>query len=180
MLVNGEILEMPAAGGPHDVALTLLDDLIRRAFPTGFAVRCQMSLVLGRSIDPVPDLAVVSGSARDFIHKPTTAALVVEISDSSLDYNVGDKACLYASAGIADYSGSRPGESPPHRFSRSARRCVQAVRLRVPPDGDASVGTKRFAPRRSRSGDRRCRFDALMNGGRSLRRFAAFILIRIE
>jgi Uma2 family endonuclease len=104
ILIDGEILQMPAAGGSHDVALSLLDDLIRKCFPTGFTVRCQMSLVLGQSIDPVPDLAVVRGGARDFLRqKPTTAELVVEVSDSSLDYDVGDKASLYASAGIADY-----------------------------------------------------------------------------
>jgi Uma2 family endonuclease len=103
ILVNGEILETPPAGGPHDVALTLLDDIIRKVFSGGFVVRCQMSLVLGKTTDPVPDLAVVQGIARAFIQKPTTASLVVEVSDSSLDYDTGDKACLYASAGIADY-----------------------------------------------------------------------------
>jgi Uma2 family endonuclease len=103
ILIHGEILEMPAAGALHDVALSLLDDLIRKCLPTGFSIRCQMSLVLGRTTDPVPDLAVVRGSARDFLQKPTTAELVVEISDSSLDYDLGDKASLYASAGIADY-----------------------------------------------------------------------------
>ncbi len=102
-LINGEILQMPAAGAPHEVALTLLDELIRRIFSTGYVIRCQMSLVLGKSIDPVPDLAVVAGSARDYVQKPTTAALIVEVSDSSLDYDIGDKASLYASAGVADY-----------------------------------------------------------------------------
>ncbi len=62
-----------------------------------------MSLALGRSIDPVPDLAVVAGSPRDYLQKPTTAVLVIEISDSSLDYDTTTKASLYASAGIADY-----------------------------------------------------------------------------
>jgi len=103
ILVSGEILEMPPAGGPHDVALTLLDDMIRKVFSSGFVVRCQMSLVLGKSTDPVPDLAVVQGTARAFVQKPTTAALVVDVSDSSLDFDTGDKACLYASAGITDY-----------------------------------------------------------------------------
>ena len=58
---------------------------------------------IGKSIDPVPDLAVVAGSARDYLQKPATASLVVEVSDSSLDYDTNDKASLYAAAGIADY-----------------------------------------------------------------------------
>jgi Uma2 family endonuclease len=103
ILVDGEFLEMPPPNPPHDMALILLDTVLRACFPTGHVFRTQMSLVLGRSTDPVPDYAVVAGSARDFVQKPTTAVLVVEVSDSSLDYDVGDKAGLYASAGIADY-----------------------------------------------------------------------------
>jgi Uma2 family endonuclease len=34
---------------------------------------------------------------------PTTAVLVVEVADSSLTYDTGPKAHLYAAAGIADY-----------------------------------------------------------------------------
>jgi Uma2 family endonuclease len=103
ILIEGEILEMPAAGGAHDVALMFVDELVRKFVPPGFSVRNQMSLVLGQSTDPIPDLAVAPGSGRDFLQKPTTAALVVEVSDSSLDYDMDDKASLYASAGIADY-----------------------------------------------------------------------------
>ena len=58
---------------------------------------------LGKSLDPVPDLAV-AGSPRDYLQrKPSTAVLVIEVSDSSLDFDTGEKASLYASAGIADY-----------------------------------------------------------------------------
>jgi Uma2 family endonuclease len=103
ILVDGEFLEMPPPNPPHDMALLLLDALIRTCFPTGFTVRTQMSLVLGRTTDPLPDLAVVTGSPRDYAQKPTTAVLVAEVADSSLDYDTGDKACLYAAAGIADY-----------------------------------------------------------------------------
>jgi Uma2 family endonuclease len=103
ILINGELLVMPAPGPLHDIVLTLLDELIRLVFSTGYSVRCQMSLVLGQRIDPIPDLAVVLGSARDYLKKPSTAALVVEVSEASLSYDTGDKASLYASAGIADY-----------------------------------------------------------------------------
>ena len=34
---------------------------------------------------------------------PTTARLVVEVADSSLDFNLGDKASLYAAGGIPEY-----------------------------------------------------------------------------
>jgi Uma2 family endonuclease len=103
ILVDGEFLEMPPPNPPHDMALILLDAVLRACFPIGHVFRTQMSLVLGRTTDPVPDCAVVAGSARDFVQKPTTAVVVVEVAESSLDYDTGDKASLYASAGITDY-----------------------------------------------------------------------------
>jgi Uma2 family endonuclease len=103
-LVDGVLFEMPIANPPHATGKTLTEDAVRSAFGRGFLVRTESPLVLGQATDPVPDVAVVAGSARDYarVH-PTTAVLVVEVSDSSLDYDVGDKASLYATAGIADY-----------------------------------------------------------------------------
>jgi Uma2 family endonuclease len=103
ILIDGHLLEMQPATAAHDTALSLLTEELRKIFSTGFVVRGQMSLVLGESTDPVPDLTIVVGSARSLIQKPTTAVLVVEVSDSSLDYDTTEKASLYASAGIADY-----------------------------------------------------------------------------
>jgi Uma2 family endonuclease len=104
MLIDGEILEMPLSNPPHATAEALTEEVLRAIFRTGFVVRTEKPLPLGQSTDPVPDLAVVTGSIRDYAQThPTVAVLVVEISDSSLDYDTGDKASLYASAAIADY-----------------------------------------------------------------------------
>jgi Uma2 family endonuclease len=104
MLIDGVILEMPLANPPHATAEALTEDVLRRIFATGFVVRAEKPLPLGQSTDPVPDVAVVAGAVRDFAQThPTTAAMVVEVADSSLDYDTGDKACLYAAAGIVDY-----------------------------------------------------------------------------
>jgi Uma2 family endonuclease len=62
-----------------------------------------MALVLGLATDPVPDIAVVPGSPRDYAEHPRGALLVVEIAESSLTYDCGDKADLYAAGGIRDY-----------------------------------------------------------------------------
>jgi Uma2 family endonuclease len=54
--------------------------------------------------DPLPDFAVVPGGPRDYASAhPTTAALVVEISDSTLQSDLTEKAERYATANIADY-----------------------------------------------------------------------------
>jgi Putative restriction endonuclease len=83
--------------------LELASEVLRAAFGAGWRVRVQMPLVLGQSTDPEPDLALVAGSARGTTAHPTSAALVVEVSDASLRYDTTVKQSLYAAAGIADY-----------------------------------------------------------------------------
>jgi Uma2 family endonuclease len=103
MLINGDVFEMATPGPAHNVATSLADYVLKSIFATGFFVRVQMPLVLGQRSDPVPDLAVVVGGPRDYPTHPTTAELVVEVADTSLDMDTGPKARLYAAAGIADY-----------------------------------------------------------------------------
>jgi Uma2 family endonuclease len=104
ILVEGEILEMPDPNPPHDVSLGLTEAALRAAFGVGKWIRGQMSLVLGLSTDPMPDVAVVPGSPRDIkTDHPRSALLVVEISESTLDYDTRDKANLYAAGGIQEY-----------------------------------------------------------------------------
>lgn len=52
---------------------------------------------------PDPDAAVVLGPPTRKGSYPTTALLVVEVSDSTLVYDRTRKAAIYARAGIAEY-----------------------------------------------------------------------------
>jgi Uma2 family endonuclease len=104
MLIDGEIMEMPVSNPPHAVAVTLPDYKLKKVFTAGFVVRILMPLVLGLMMDPEPDLAVVTGSARDYLAAhPTTALLTMEISDSSLPFDTTGKASIYAAGNIPDY-----------------------------------------------------------------------------
>ncbi|HEY2895310.1 MAG TPA: Uma2 family endonuclease, partial [Pirellulales bacterium] len=81
-----------------------VEELMRAAFGPNHCVRPQMPLVLGLSTDPVPDIAVVPGTPRDYAAiQPRTALLMVEIAESSLGYDTREKSSLYAAAGITDY-----------------------------------------------------------------------------
>jgi Uma2 family endonuclease len=103
ILVDGEIWDMPGPNPPHEMATMLADYKFKALFAEGHVVRVQMSLILGINTDPIPDLAVIEGSPRDFVTHPKTAKLVVEISESTLAYDLGLKSTLYAAAEIADY-----------------------------------------------------------------------------
>jgi Uma2 family endonuclease len=64
----------------------------------------QLPVDFGSYSEPEPDVSVVTGSLEDYTSAhPTTALLVVEVSDSTLSYDRNRKASLYARAGIADY-----------------------------------------------------------------------------
>lgn len=101
-LVFGEIIDMGRQGWPHSATLDLLVEALRRAFGSGYWVRDQKPFSVVGS-EPIPDAAVIAGSPRDYANHPTTAALVVEVSDSTLTYDTTTKAELYATAGVADY-----------------------------------------------------------------------------
>jgi Uma2 family endonuclease len=104
ILVDGEILDMPPANHPHDMGIGSCQDALELIFSKNdFWIRIQMALPLGLRTDPIPDVAVVEGSRPTHRRQPSTALLIVEVSDSSIDYDAGDKADLYAAAGIADY-----------------------------------------------------------------------------
>lgn len=101
--IGGQIVVMSPQNWPHAVATDKATETIRAAFGAGFWVRSQLPLELGQSSDPEPDVSVVAGKRGDYTDHPRTAVLVVEASDSSLAYDRGEKANLYAAAGIADY-----------------------------------------------------------------------------
>ena len=102
-LVQGEILTMNPQGPQHASAIQLTCDKLREAFGSGYWIRMQMPLHLGDDSAPEPDIAVVRGSPRDYQHHPRTALLVVEVSDTTLQYDKDRKQRLYAQAGIAEY-----------------------------------------------------------------------------
>ncbi len=104
-LIEGEVIDkMSPQESPHATGTWLSADAVNRLFTEGYIVRTQLPLVFGPHSKPEPDIAVVTGTARDYARAhPTTAVLIIEVSDSTLRYDRTTKAALYARAGIADY-----------------------------------------------------------------------------
>ncbi|HEX4612210.1 MAG TPA: Uma2 family endonuclease [Urbifossiella sp.] len=104
MLIDGEILAVSPQNEPHSTAIVVTAAALHAAFGDGMTYRQQMPLDLGQASDPEPDIAVIAGPPRSQPRRhPTMAALVVEVADSSLAYDTGDKAGFYAAGVIADY-----------------------------------------------------------------------------
>jgi Uma2 family endonuclease len=104
-LIDGEVVEMPAQFNVHAAAVTLTEDALKRAFGPKYWVRVQMTLDLSPHSVPDPDIAVILGSPKGVTGRanPSSALLVVEVSESTLSYDRNVKAGIYAAAGIADY-----------------------------------------------------------------------------
>ena len=103
-LVGGAVVVREPQGGPHATAVGLTEDALRLAFGAGWTVRTHSPVALDEDSEPEPDIAVVPGSRRDHrrVH-PSHPVLIVEVADSSLEFDRREKASLYARAGIADY-----------------------------------------------------------------------------
>jgi Uma2 family endonuclease len=103
-LIRGEIIEMPNQKSGHYAGIDKSAKRLEQAFGPGFWVRTQAPIALGGDTEPNPDVSVVSGSRQDYLEQhPTSALLMVEVSDSTLRYDRKTKGGVYASAQIADY-----------------------------------------------------------------------------
>ena len=89
---------------PHSTGISAVEALLATIMPRGVYRRTQMPLRLGDRSMPEPDIAIVEGSFRDFEkNHPTTATLVVEVSDTTLHFDQSEKLSLYASANVTEY-----------------------------------------------------------------------------
>jgi Uma2 family endonuclease len=102
-LIGGEIFDVNPTGDRHWIAVNLVAETMRRVFATGFIISVQSSLRISAVSEPEPDVAVVQGDLRKMTEVPSTAELVIEVSDTTLRYDRSQKASLYASARIPEY-----------------------------------------------------------------------------
>src|SRR5437763_345690 len=102
-LIEGEIIEMPVQKHPHVVSLTRTAKILDSLFGNKFWIRTQLPLNLGPLSDAEPDVAVVAGTVDDYTDHPTSALLLVEVSETTLAFDRGRKGSLYAAAGVQDY-----------------------------------------------------------------------------
>ncbi len=99
-LVGGEIVMMAAKGYTHELIKNALTVAIARALPQMFTLAVESSLQLADDVLVEPDLAVLSRAAfrpspENFV-QPPEVQLVIEVAVSSMGYDRGLKARLYA------------------------------------------------------------------------------------
>ncbi len=103
-LIDGEVMVMSPQGPLHATSTERVRMVLENALGGDVWVRAQLPVDFGPYSEPEPDVSVVSGNLEDYTSAhPTTALLIVEVSDTTVSYDRNRKASLYARAGIADY-----------------------------------------------------------------------------
>jgi Uma2 family endonuclease len=101
-LIEGRIVEMAPIGDDHIVATIDLNDLFTDRLRGHASVSVQSPVNLGLRSEPEPDFAIVpfvpGGRRKAKARKPTPSEifLIVEIANSSLAFDLGEKADMYA------------------------------------------------------------------------------------
>jgi Uma2 family endonuclease len=104
-LIEGEIIDMPPIGDRHGAVVRLLTTRLVRAVGDAAEVSCQLPVRLSLRSEAQPDFAVVKakrGGHRKH-PQPRDVLLLIEVSDSTLRYDLGKRAHLYAAHGIPEY-----------------------------------------------------------------------------
>ena len=101
-LIEGELIEMAPPLPQHQSPINVLNRHFGRHAPDEWFVQIQGPLTLpGEGSEPQPDVALIRFDAPRPAH-PSEALLVVEVAASSLAYDRGRKARLYARAGLPE------------------------------------------------------------------------------
>jgi len=104
-LIEGEIIEMAPIGSPHAGCVNKLTRLFVRRAGEAAVVAVQNPVIISNLSVPQPDLALLRSRADDYASShPRTSdvLLVVEVADTTLAFDLGRKASLYARCGIAE------------------------------------------------------------------------------
>jgi len=104
-LLEGQLVDMSPIGPRHAIVTDNLNELLVRAFAGRSRIRCQEPVVLDDGSEPQPDFALVRRPWRGYPNthpEPGDIFLLIEVADSSLDFDRTVKLELYARAGIRE------------------------------------------------------------------------------
>lgn len=105
-LIEGEIIDLAPMGPRHGGTITQLNQLLKDAVGERAHALVRLVIRLSDISEPQPDFALVK-PRPDFYKKkhpgPADTFLIIEVSESSLRYDLQVKAPLYARHGVPEY-----------------------------------------------------------------------------
>jgi Uma2 family endonuclease len=104
-LIEGDILDMAPIGNQHLMYVDNLNDLLVPKVRSLATVRVQGSIRLHDRSEPQPDLVILRGRPKDYANRwaiPSDVLFLIEVADSSFQYDKQIKVPLYARHGIME------------------------------------------------------------------------------
>ncbi len=103
-LLDGEIIQMAPIGNRHRNSVNWSAHLMREAVGRRAMVQVQAPIQLDDFTVPEPDIAVIRRRSINDLAPvlPSDVYLLVEVADSSLEFDLGEKLARYAAAGIPE------------------------------------------------------------------------------
>jgi Uma2 family endonuclease len=105
-LIDGVILMRSPISPGQGGLMGRLNEFFVKRLPDDLQCRVQLPIVVSNYSEPEPDLAIVRRQPLDYrAEHPTSAevVLLIDVSKTSLTFDLGAKLQLYASAGITEY-----------------------------------------------------------------------------
>jgi len=105
-LLEGEIIDMIPVGPFHSGVVNRLAGQLFSIHRGRWMVTNQNPVRLDRHSEPQPDILLVRRDPDDYCGRhptPEDVFLLVEVAESSLDYDRGEKLAAYGKAGIKEY-----------------------------------------------------------------------------
>jgi Uma2 family endonuclease len=105
-LIRGEIIKMSPIGPRHGAAVDGANRAFVRLAGDDAIVRVQGTVVLDQLVAPEPDLVLLRPRDDFYVRKNPAGAdilLIIEVADTSLDYDMTVKSALYAILGVPEY-----------------------------------------------------------------------------
>jgi len=105
-LIDGYLVKKMSKKPPRIWAVGSVLDATTRLLPSGWSSRKEDPVRIPDFDEPEPDVAIVQGSRDDYrgrIPGPNDVALLVEVADTSLAIDRGQKRSAYARGGIPVY-----------------------------------------------------------------------------
>jgi Uma2 family endonuclease len=105
-LIDGEVVAMSPIGPRHSACIDRATRMLVLLLRENAIVRIQSSVRLDRYNEPEPDLVLLRPRADFYASRlpgPADILLIIEVAESSMDYDREVKAPLYAGSAVPEY-----------------------------------------------------------------------------
>jgi Uma2 family endonuclease len=105
-LINGLLVRKMGKKPPHVISCEAIRDELLPLTPRGWRLTIEAPVRIPEFDEPEPDLALVRGSREDYEDRhpgPADVGLLIEVSESTLDRDRGEKELAYARGQVPHY-----------------------------------------------------------------------------